>query len=269
MIEPEPSAQSTPQVVSVGGGRSARIGALVVAGVLVSVVWIGMSGRSAPQPPPSTARAVAVEPTEAPPTLAVPPTPTAPPVTVRVAYDPDDIFGVYVVLGDSQFITILAEFEPGHLTGRLRVPIPPPATQGTFVFQQFSAPSAPGRPVHVAQWPLRVASLVAASGREYVVLDETMPARRTLLYAPRPVLRGFHVTVRAQSGVVYGELTIDIQIGPNQRIIGDDGIYGWPVVAQLRRPQIERARGLYNRCRWGISPISAPPRPGTDEANCG
>ncbi len=202
-------------------------------------------------------------------TARVPPTPTGPPVTARV-YDPDDIFGVYVVLGDSQFLTILAESEPGHLTGRLRLPIPPPATQGTFVFQQFSAPSARGQPVPVAQWPIRVEGLVAASGLEYVVVDETWPARRTLLNVPRPVMRGFHITVHAQSGVDSGELKIDIQIGPNQRILGDDGIYGWPVVEQLnvRHRKPIRPRGFYSQCRWDIGPMAARTQPGTDMSEC-
>lgn len=223
--------RAAPEVMLVRGGVSAHIGAIVVAGMLVAVVWIGMSGRSAP-PAPRSAPPVAAQSSKAA-TPELQPTPIAAPAAGPAVSRPNDVFGVYAKLGDSQFITILAEPEPGLLTGRLRVPIPPPATRGTFVFQQFSAPSAPGQPVHVAHWPLRVEMLVAASRRESVVVDATVPARRTKVNAPRPVQRGFRLTVRAQSGVASGELLIEVQIGPNRQLVGDDGIFGWPVVTQL------------------------------------
>jgi hypothetical protein len=266
---------STPNVVRLGGGRSARAGAVVVAAALVTVVWIGLSGRSAPPtiPPQTSAVAVAPSPSTEPTSTALAPSRTAPPIAV--AAGSDEVFGVFAVLGDNQYIAILAEPDDGHLTGSMRVPIPPPATQGTFVFQQLSAPSARGQPVMVGRWPLRVESLVAASGREFVVVNESEPPRRTLLNAPRPVLRGYHIEVRAQSGVISGEITIDIRLGPNQRIIGDDGIYGWPTVALIPVDEpiaviasYPRERGRYNYCRWDLSPLSAPPRPGTDEADC-
>ena len=186
-------------------------------GILVAVVWIGFSGRTTP-PPVSVPEPVAVNgPTPASIPVATP-APTLPPTGGGIiAFEQSDIFGAFAELGNVQYITILAEDEPGHLTGKLRVPIPMPATEGVFYFQQFSGPGARGRPVKISQWPMRVEGLVAASGRSYTVVDQTFPARRTLHSAPRPVLRGFHIKVDAQSGVMFGELTIDVRIGPNQR----------------------------------------------------
>lgn len=50
-------------------------------------------------------------------------------------------------------------------------------------------------------------------------------------------------------------------------LVGNDGIFGWPVVGQLQRQSIPRGRGLYNKCRWDVSPMSGIPRSG-DEAGC-
>jgi hypothetical protein len=265
-----------PQTARIGGRRPAVIGTVAVIGVLVAVVWVGMSGRSAPVAPP-TNPAVAVLPSEAP----TPGEPTVQP-TPFILGQPDgptslvaeDVFGAFATFGFNRYITILTEPEPGHLVGRIAIPLPIDQNDGSFSFQQFSAPQARGRPVKIATWPINVET-VAADSPQVVVVDQKMAARRTLLNAPRPLLRGFHLTVTAQRDGSAGELTIDVRIGPNQRILGDDGIFGWPTLANIRprvdRPIVvtyDRTRGRYNYCRWDLTPLSAPPRPGTDEAAC-
>jgi hypothetical protein len=107
----------------------------MVAVVLAIVVWIGVAGRSpaavtAPTPP-GVARGELTASATPEPTIA----------------DPDDIFGVSLVIGLNGHHAIMDEPEPGHLTGVLRVYLPLAArTDGTLIFQQFSSPSAPGRP---------------------------------------------------------------------------------------------------------------------------
>ena len=85
------------------------------------------------------------------PTPEVTPQPTSGPPTIG------DVFGVSArSSGDAQYITILDEPEPGHLVGRLRLPLPVATVDGIFAFQQFSSASAPGRPVPIADWPISV-----------------------------------------------------------------------------------------------------------------
>ena len=71
---------------------------------------------------------------------------------------------------------------------------------------------------------------------------------------------------------------------PRNQLEGNDGIFGWPVVAQLGIyskpvdlvwPQSAQGAayvgprgGLFNRCRWGSGPQGAPPRGGDNEADC-
>jgi hypothetical protein len=265
-----------PQIARIGGRRSAVIGTVAVIGVLIAVIWVGISGRSAPVAPPPNP-AVAVLPSAAP--TAGEPTARPTPFTLGEPDGPTalvagDVFGAFATFGYNRYITILTESEPDHLIGRIAIPLPIDQNDGTFSFQQFSAPQARGRPVKIATWPINVES-VAADSPLVVVVDESMAARRTLLNAPRPLLRGFHLTVTAQRDGIAGELAIDILIGPNQRILGDDGIFGWPTLANIRpavdRPIVvtyDRTRGRYNYCRWDLAPLSAPPRPGTDEAAC-
>lgn len=278
--QPDIDLESTSQAGRVSGGRSARIAALLVAGVLVSVIWIGISGRSA-RPPQPTNVAVALEPTAAPttpePTLSAIPAigqeiPDGP-----VAAAPGEVFGVYAEFGFNQYITILSEVEPGHLVGRLRMPLPIPEPQGTFVFELFSSPSTIGGPVYIGDWPINVEPVVTG-GHAVVVVDASLPARRSKIGSPLAVVNGFHLMVSAERDVTTGELRVDVRIGPSREIVGDDGLLGWASVATMiaMQPTVERpvlviydrSRGRYNRCRWDLSPISAPPRPGTDEAAC-
>ena len=136
-----------------------------------------------------------------------------------------------------------------------------------FVFQQFSPAAVGGELVSIADWPLNVDAL-AADSPEFLAVNATLPARRTIRGAPRPVERGYHLTVVGQRKGDQGELTIDIKIGPNRQLQGNDGILGWAVVSQLRKPHVDRTQGRYNFCRWDVGAMAAPPRPGTDEADC-
>ena len=278
--QPDIDLESTAQAGRVSGGRSARIAALLVAGVLVTVVWIGMSGRSTPPPPQPTNLAVALEPTDAPPTTE--PTPTATPAIGQEIPDgpvaeADEVFGVYAEFGFNQYITVLSEPEPGHLVGHLQMRLPIPDAKGIFVFEQLASRDLTGGPRFIGDWPISVET-VSANGPDVLVLNVSPPARRSMLGSPTPVNRGFQLQVNARRDLANGELQIDVRIGPTRQIVGDDGLLGWPSVATMTamqptvdRPVVvvyDRSRGLYNRCRWDLSPISAPPRPGTDEASC-
>jgi len=164
-------------------------------------------------------------------------------------------------------MTRLVPTEQGHLLATFRVPIPGPAKAGTLEFAQVWSSVSHDAWVTLATWDLPLESLSAEGGRDHVLLDRTIPARRTLRDAPFPVTRGYQITVRAPGGPNVGVLIVDIRLGPNRQLAGNDGIFGWPVVGQIHRETIARGRGLYNQYRWDISPVSGTPRSG-DEAGC-
>lgn len=266
------STGSNLETARISGRRPAVLATIVVVGVLGAMVWVGMSGRSSLPPAPNVP-AVADVPTTAPaqtpslvPTAA--PVETPDPITTPRDIEFNDVYGVFAQLGDRQYITILSEPEPGHLFGRLRLPLPQAETEGMFAFQLFSSPTVrDGRPVAIADWPLNVDAL-AADSPLFLAVNATLPPRRSIRNAPLPVERGYHLTVTGQRRGAEGELTIDVNIGPNRQLQGNDGILGWAVVSQLRKPAVDRTRGRYNFCRWDVGAMSARPRPGTDEADC-
>jgi hypothetical protein len=264
-----------PEIARIGGRRSAVVGTLAVVGVLVAVVWVGVSGRSAPAVPP-TVPAVAAQPTAV--STSPEPSEQAGPAFGEpddpVAVSRSEVFGVYAQFGTSQYITILNEPEPGHLVGRLEMRLPIPADEGIFVFELLASRAMTGGPRYIGDWPINVEK-VTADAPDVAVLSVSPPAQRTRLGAPTPVVRGFQLTVSASRDATIGELVIDVRIAAGRQIVGDDGIFGWPTLANIQprvdRPVVvayDRTRGRYNYCRWDLTPLSAPPRPGTDEAAC-
>jgi hypothetical protein len=265
------SANAGLEIAHVSGRRPAVLASVVVIGALIAMVWVGMSGRTNPSPAP-TLPAVAEVPTLSPSPTDSPASPSTldpePDSTASPSNrGPEEVYGVYAQIGDVQYITILSEPEPGHLFGRLRVPLPLTETDGTFVFQQFASREVRGQPVAIADWPINVDAL-AADSPLFLAVNATLPPRRTIQNAPRPVERGYHLTVTGQRRGEQGELTINVSIGPNRQLQGNDGILGWAVVSQLRKPKVDRTRGRYNYCRWDVGAMAARPKPGTDESDC-
>ena len=281
----------TVETTRVGDGRSPRLGALAVVGVLVVVAWVGFSNRPPASPSATPALAAVGQPTperepSAEPTASGTPLPFAtapassahppgerPPDAVGAGSGTRDYYVVQAAFELRTFTTLFTETAPGTFIAELSIPIPPPATRGELRLLGLQE-TAPGTTISIGAWPLLLESLNAASGREYVVLDRRVVARPRLLNQPLPVLRGYRLTAAAEGGLGtgLGTLTVEIEMGPNGRIIGDDGIFGWPTVAQLpRTPTLSRGlreRGAYNYCRWDIGVLAARPRFGNDESDC-
>jgi len=173
-------------------------------------------------------------------------------------------------------MTWLRPVKPGHLSGSFQMPIPPPATEGTLELEQVwrTVAQAWRTPSHdawatLATWDLRLESLSAASGREYVVLDRVMPAR-AVRDVSLLVARGYRITVRAQSGVPLGTVTVDVQVAAGRQLVGNDGIFGWPVIAQIARASSD-GPDVRSDCFWNGPPPPSrrPPLPTYDETSCG
>ena len=270
----------------VPGGVSAKLGSVALAGVLGVVVWIGISGRPPPVPAsrasdvaqvPSAIRSAPAKTAATPAPLISPtPEPTATPQPAIASIEADDL-SIVATLGNRQFMTWLRPLKQGHLSGTFRMPIPVPAKEGTLELEQVwrTVEQVWRTPSHdawttLATWDLSLESLSAAGGREYVVLDRTMPARPNVRDVTLLVARGYRITVRAQSGIPRGLITIDIQMAAGRQLVGNDGIFGWPVVAQLARPTSEAPR-VVNGCHWNGRPPPSrrPPLPTYDETSCG
>ncbi len=263
------STKSELEVAHISGRRPAVVAAIVVVGVLVAMVWVGMSGRTNPKPAPSLP-AVADVPTADPPATPAA-TPRATCCAPDVAPDPSttpavpaDIYGASLQMGDAMSTIVLREVEPGHLFGRMRLTLPISESDGTFLFQHFSAQTVIGQPVPIADWPINLEAL-AADSPLFTAVNATLPARRTIPNASRPVERGYRLTVTGQRRGAEGELTVDVKIGPNRQLQGNDGILGWPVVYRLDPfADDPPERGPSGYC----GPDTAPPAPGPNEPDC-
>lgn len=253
----------------VGGGRPWWLGALVVLAALVTVVWIGVSGR-----PVSTAQPVADIPSASAPTLA--PDATAPPTASSPEPTPaqsaiaraGESFGVTAAIGSQQYTSLLDELEPGYLFAIFRVDNPGRQDPATLSLKEFFTEALDG-PVALGEWPLPLDPLYHGSRERQTVIDIHVPARPKLLNVPTPVLRGYRLTVYAQNELLFGTVAVEIRIGPNQSITGDDGSLGGTPRSGSSLLAYGRGPGLYNRCRLSAPPPThsdaAPPR---DEAGC-
>jgi len=195
-------------------------------------------------------------------------TPSAPPVEgppPAVDLVAADDFSVVATIAGRQFPARLESTELGrHLSGTIAVAIRGPIVAGTLEFAQVWRTVSHDAWATLATWDLPLEMLRADGNREQVLLDRSVRARPTLRDAPLPLTRGYRITVRTPGGGNWVGLIVDIQIGPNRQLVGNDGIFGWPVVGQLTRTSIPRDRGLYNRCRWDILPMSGTPRSGAE-----
>jgi hypothetical protein len=167
-------------------------------------------------------------------------------------------YALIASVGDQQFVWTLTETARGHLTGTYDLPIPPPATRGRVELARAPLTGSDNTWGTIASWDLHLESLSAASGREYVVLERVVRAQPRLPGSAQLFSDGYQITVRAQSGVVRGEVKIDLVVGGGRKALT-------PVAVR----HLPAPRGVYNFCRWDFGPMALRPRPGTDEANCG
>jgi hypothetical protein len=192
-----PAAEPRPglEVARLGGGRSARAGALVVGAILVAIVWVGMSARPAAPPPESPQLAVA-EPAEM--------------ATSRPTPPPPSTYDVSATIGDRRYAAVLDELQPGHLSATLRVPIPVGKSLGTLDMTQLRMGGLDDNPILVEQWALPLDPLMATTRDPELVIDSAMPARPQARDAPAALRSGFRLTVYAENDLLFGILSIEI-----------------------------------------------------------
>jgi hypothetical protein len=173
------------------------------------------------------------------------PSPVArPPVIIPETY------AVRALIGDRTHIGVLEELEPGQLFTSVRVEVPSRGDPATLAIDQLWVNSL--LPPRIGEWRLPLRPLRAAGGDRRIVLDEVMSARPDLSDVPPIVRSGYSLTVYWENKLLFGLVSIEVRRGgpsPQPGSIGHE-------------------RGRYNYCRWDIGPLAAPPRPGTDEADC-
>ena len=241
MIGPREVESSSPDpgtalaTVRVSSGNSARLGAIAVAGLLVTVIWIAVSDPSAVTLD-NEALAATVPASNTPAASAGPSGPLDLPGPGAVAAASSNRFSIVATIGGRQFITLLEEDGSGNLAGSFEVTLPLAATKGTIEFSQVWMTVSHDAWATIGAWQVGFEPIAGASRREHVVLDVSMRPRRTVRNAPPPVARGYRITVRAQGAGAHGNVWVDINLGPRGQLEGNDGIFGWPVVAQLDPP---------------------------------
>lgn len=254
----------------VASGTSARLVAVAVAALLIGVVGFAVVNRPAPPAPPS--------PTSAPVAVVLTPAPAPTPTPPRNQLEGNDgIFGWPVVaqlsnFGGSDHVTArvyqyaasmpivggllraplvlhledvysgLVVIESADLGPSIQLEVGRQwSEQGLYIFETFDA------------WNIALKQLRRSRGGQVTLLVAHVPPRLTRLNGPGPMADGYTFTVLGRRD--GSRLTLMMQLV-------------WPVAYQAIAYSGSREPALYNRCRWDLGPLSAPPRPGTNEADC-
>lgn len=201
----QPEPRSALEVVRVGGGVSARLGAFVVVGALAAVVWVGMSNRGPTVGAPPTQRPAIAGSTAIPaPTHPPTPAPTTPPST----------YAVSATIGNRAYLAALDESRPGRMFATLRVPMPPDEASGVLTITELFAGDFWNNPVSVGDWTMPLDPLFTARRDPEVVIDEAMPALPHRDDVPTKVRGGFGLKVYAENDLLFGILSIEVILNP-------------------------------------------------------
>lgn len=227
-MNPPDDSQSGKQleVARIGGGPSARLGALVVGVVLVVVIGVAIAGRP-PAPPAVSATPPAVAAGETPAPTAVPTEePTAAPTPGRPAVF--ELYGASLLIGTVRYEMILDSIGTSRLSTDIRVPLPRSEANGVLSFNALSSFGSAATVKSISEWSISLAPLTKAARDRIIVLEVDVPARPKLLNVPPPIRRGYHLIVYARSDLLFGVVTMEVTLGPRPGITGDDGLIGWP-----------------------------------------
>lgn len=207
----EPAApRATLEVARIGGGESARLGALVVVGVLVAVVWVGLSNRPPTVGSPQTQDPAVAHATPAPSLRhahTAEPVPTQLPAG-RAAY------AVTAKIGNLRYVAVMDELTPGNLSATLRLPIPVGEASGLLDVTQLIEGAWTEKRAHVEQWTLPLEPYLSNGQEPELVIDAALPPRPNLSEAEAPpALRsGFKLKVYVENDLLFGIVSIEMTL---------------------------------------------------------
>jgi len=214
-----------------GGGVSARLVAVASVGLLLGVVWLGVSGRTAPpastpEPAAAIGSPVAATATPAPsgPTAATPrpdrtpivrgglPADTIPHASRRLGPLGEDAFAITFWLEGRFYLNVLREQESGRLKAVTRVPLY--SDMGDTSMQIIQLWTRDDRPplAEIADYELPLSALLTGPtpGTLLEVVREARPLRQL---APRLVRRGYELTVGTDVRRDHAYLLFDLTMG--------------------------------------------------------
>jgi hypothetical protein len=248
----------------VGGGFSARLVTVAVAGVLIAVVGFTVINRPPAPPAPSpTTPAVAAVPTAM-------PTPTPPRNQLQ---GNDGILGWPVIAQLGVF------GRPPTITTKFayRYAVAMPITGGIvrIALDQNASDSYHGviylRPNDVGD--AVQLDLIREWQQNGLTISESIRSWQLSIQRLRKLRRGMddllveHVPPNSGGPAAAGyTFTVNGLRRPRELLLLVDLV--WPQATQVPLYVGPRNPALYNRCRWDIGPLAAPPRQGTNEADC-
>ena len=228
-----------PTTTRVAEGSSPRLIALGVAGTLVAVVLIGISGSrpdaeefiaSEPSPrrgsPAVAALATSTVASTDAPLSSQPPRRTAHPTPPRPIDGPvrvgDDAYGVIAYIEGRDYLELLRVVEPGYLSASFRLPFPSSSsTDATLeVAQLWTSNRSRRSHVIVGSWPLPLDGLVRDTNDAGTVIELSVPSRARARRAPLLVRHGYELTVRAESWFDFGIVVVEVRMGSSDIALG-------------------------------------------------
>jgi hypothetical protein len=229
-----------PTTTRIGGGGSAHLAAIGVVVVLVSLAWVGWSGR--PAGPGAAPTVPPVAEASAPPSGAV----THPPATVRPVPDPsgldglggrtvlaeeptrihlvEDVYGFTVAVGGRRYFAVLQETGIGRFTATIRVAFVRLRDAPSVQLHQLWTRAERSNYAELGSWPLPLEAIDPDVRRSGTVLVVEVPARPQARRQALLIRRGFTLQVAVDSQMLFAVLEVDVRLLPRvARRLGEDG----------------------------------------------
>jgi hypothetical protein len=218
-VKQEPAAQR------VDGGTSPRLAALVASGLLITVVLIGISGRT-PAAERDPAPAAVARPSVGllPDSTHMLPGPL-PPITHAATEAPrstpfvmptsrparSEEIVVHVTVGGQHLVGFLNEGPAGQFRGIVRLGFPRPARAG--ILQLVDLTDDDAGTARIGRFTLPLDPLIPETTRSGTVIELSVAAQPDLEGGPRLVREGYHLSVRAEGRRDFALIRVRVLVG--------------------------------------------------------
>jgi hypothetical protein len=260
-----------PAIQRVGGGRSARLSALVAVLLVAVVAWFGFIGREAGEPggslPPVAEASPSASPAPASPSPAAPTPSWRPTATPRLApvtsFDGplEDSYAIFMSIGQRPYFVTLRDRAANVLSADIRIPLPLAAPVATLNIVQLWSVYAESGLVPVLAVALPIEMLLDDSARIMIV-----PGRPAEEDSPRLIRDGYTLNIRGETRTRHAIMSVEVRVGgaatlplaPDAAIPTlSEGFFEASLTRDLRRLTIVRLEGDSGGSFLGFVPLPA------------